>query len=72
MKIQTVQTVHYDKKPLEDQMPFNNLVITSGIRPWCAVTIKTVRLSFYYQSVHVHVSKLCLRADITLYINFCL
>ena len=44
---------------------YSNLVIK------CAVTIKTVRLSFYYHSVHVHSSKLCLRADITLLVNVC-
>ena len=32
MKIQTVQTVHYDKKLLEDPMPFNNLVINVNFR----------------------------------------
>lgn len=32
MKILTVQAVHYDKKPLEDQMPFNNLVINVNFR----------------------------------------
>ena len=32
MKILTVQAVPYDKKPLEDQMPFNNLVINVNFR----------------------------------------
>ena len=32
MKILTVQTVHYDKKLLQDQMPFNNLVINVSFR----------------------------------------